>query len=526
MKRLLLFTMLFGFVLSCSESPKNEANKVTFEYQDIPLSEKIKKATESDYLKNLGFTDDDVSLVSDYYKQHEFKTLWINDSTLSEQGRSIKELMANPVSIGLPRNRSALKESFNYIQDELVITLALCQSLYDLKHGYFDLEEKKYLERKNITLDSMRFLTSFKETDELKKAFVAFGPDDTAYVSLANGLRNFTDLYPMDTSNFEVMSIKKDSVEAPIRAAKSLVSKGYLKEFSVDTSLLNPALRTFQIHNGLKPDAVIGKFTSKCLNESTEAKVYRILLSMEKIRTHEPYPKKFIRINIPEYMLRFYEDDTLRSEHNIVTGTYDNQTPELTSKLRKIVVYPYWNVPYSISSKEILPAVKYNPNYLAKHNYRIYKNGVEVDPSTVNWKPIKQNAFPFKVVQDPGPSNSLGILKFDFYNEHSVYFHDTPAKGLFGADVRSYSHGCMRTQYPLDLAKKILEYDYIPYKRNEMLPDSLDSILAREENYEIKLINRIPIYIEYRTVVSKNQHMIVHHDVYGRDEEYLKILMD
>ena len=216
----------------------------------------------------------------------------------------------------------------------------------------------------------------------------------------------------------------------------------------------------------------------------------------------------------------------IRDSHNIVVGTYQNQTPELTSKLRKIVAYPYWNVPYSISSNEILPAVKYNSGYLDKHNYKIYRKGELVDPSTVNWKEIHQSSFPFKVVQDPGRSNSLGIIKFDFANAHSVYFHDTPSKALFGADVRAYSHGCMRTQHPVDLARAIIERDEKRKKYIDIALDSLDSIMDRGSNREIKLKQQIPIYIEYVTVVRKGDEMITHIDIYGRDEEYLEILRE
>jgi murein L,D-transpeptidase YcbB/YkuD len=195
--------------------------------------------------------------------------------------------------------------------------------------------------------------------------------------------------------------------------------------------------------------------------------------------------------------------------------------------LNKIIAYPYWNVPYSISSEEILPAVKANPNYLARHRYTLYKNGDTIDPSTVDWKSIRQTSFPFKVVQDVGRSNSLGIIKFNFPNSHSVYFHDTPSKSLFGADVRAYSHGCMRTQNPVDLATRILERDVVGRKTNDVIiPDSLDSIMSRGKNYTIKLLDPIPVYIEYVSVARIGEQMITHIDIYGRDEEYLKIMME
>ena len=161
-----------------------------------------------------------------------------------------------------------------------------------------------------------------------------------------------------------------------------------------------------------------------------------------------------------------------------------------------------------------------------KHNYKLFKKGEEVDPYSVDWKKIRQNAFPYRVRQEPGPKNSLGIIKFDFYNKHSVYFHDTPSKSLFGVDVRAYSHGCMRTQNPVDLAKIILERDEYRNKFNEVIPDSLDSIFARNENYEIKLLSPVPIYVEYQSATRKGLGIALFLDIYGRDEEYLGLIRE
>lgn len=523
--RLLFAICLIFTLLSCGDSPKEEAKKITFELQDIPLSEKIKKGLESDYLENLGFDEQAIEFLNNYYKAHNYQAIWVNDSSLTVLGNRLKKIMGNPEIIGLPKNRNSHRESFNFIQDEFVITAALGKGIRDLKSGIIDFETKKQRPVHYTTTDSLDLVTSFN-VDSLEQEFIQFGPSDSTYQVLAKGLIDLHKKYPIDTSSFELVSIKYDSLEAFSKAEKALLSKGYLKQGAHDSLQIVAALMTFQEENGLKPDGVIGKYTSKCLNESTARKVHRILVAMDKIRAHAPYPEKFIRINIPEYKLRFYVNDSLKSEHNLVTGSYENQTPELESKLRKIVVYPYWNVPYSISSKEILPAVQRNVGYLAKNNYKVYKNGEEIDPYSVNWKKIRQNAFPYKVIQQPGVRNSLGVIKFDFNNSHSVYFHDTPSKGLFGADVRAYSHGCMRTQNPVELGRQILFYDSIPNrKRNDITPDSLDSLLTLEENYEILLKDKIPIFIEYISVVrSPEQKMIIMHDVYGRDEEYIKII--
>ncbi len=499
-----------------------------FEDQNLPIEEKMKIAISEDYLAQIGLPDSTFHFLNSYYSQRGYKPRWINDSTLTETGSSLKHVFEHPYSVGIPKGRLIRCKSDNFIHDEIIITLGLAQSMYDLRNGLIDYEAKKKKPKRFVDPGDFDELATFNDTGDIRLQFLRFGPKDSIYEILATGLVDLLDHYPLDTTTFEVKSAKYDSTMAIEKARVALVSKGYLKDGIHDSLGIAEGLTKFQIANGLKPDGVVGKYTSKALNESTYHKVERILLAMDKIRSREARPEKYIYINIPEYKLRLYVNDSLKSAHNIVVGKPENQTPELRSRLKKIVVYPYWNVPYSISSKEILPALKYNSGYLAKHNYKIYKNGVEVDPSTVNWKSIRQNAFPYKVVQSPGPKNSLGILKFDFYNEHSVYFHDTPAKALFGVDVRAYSHGCMRTQNPIDLAKKILHYDSIsPWKYNKMRPDSLDTLLGRKENYEISLMDPIPIFVEYQTVTRDPENkMVVYIDIYGRDEEYLKIMRE
>lgn len=526
MKKIASLLLLALLLFACSEAQKSKEEIQSFEHQNIPLSEKLKKATNSDYLNSIGIPQLAHQFVRSYYEQRGFKARWSSDKALSKEGSAVKAALKNKVALGIPSHRFEYGKTKNFIQDEIWLTAALSMTVNDLEKGIIDYENKKQRKVTCISASAFDQKVKFDPSKEIREQFLAFGPQDSTYQVLGKGLIRFLDRYPMDTTTFDVKSVKIDSNEAITKTRLALISKGYFPASVKDTTGVLDSLKTFQLHNGLKPDGVIGKYTSKALNESTFHKVERILLAMDKIRSDREYPNKYIRINIPEYKLRLYINDSLKSDHNIVVGKYENQTPQLESKLRKIVVYPYWNVPYSISSKEILPALKYNSGYLAKHNYKIYKSGEEVDPSTVDWKSIRQNAFPYKVVQDPGRANSLGVIKFDFYNEHSVYFHDTPSKGLFGADVRAYSHGCMRTQHPVDLAKEILHRDSLRFKGNEMIPDSLDSILDRKTdfNYAIQLLDPIPIFIDYVSVARDKDRMVVHVDIYGRDEEYLKIM--
>lgn len=522
--RPLVYIMAVLLLFGCG-SENDPSPIVPFEQDDIPLTEKMKKAVDANYIAHLGLPDSAAVYLRNFYAERDYQPLWINDSMLTDLGERMTYVLKKPEQLGVPAGRHKRGSGKNFVQDEILNTYLIAQILPDLQEGIVDFEEKK---KRPVRLTDAKQLSDQLKLDpkkDVRVQFLDFGPKDSNYMVLGKGLINLVDTYPMDTTTFKVHTIKKDTAEAIKRATAALISKGYLTEDN-DTSKMFAALKVFQIHNGLKPDAVIGKYTSKALNESTAHKRDRIILAMDKIRSRDERPDKYIHINIPEYKLRFYVNDSVKSDHNIVVGKYANQTPELTSKLKKIVAYPYWNVPYSISSKEILPAAKRNSDYFARHNYKVYRKGELVDPLTVNWKGIRQSSFPFKVVQDPGRSNSLGIIKFDFPNSHSVYFHDTPSKALFGADVRAYSHGCMRTQHPVDLAKIILENDYKdPDDQLEAL-DSLDSIMSRGVHRTIKIADPIPIFVEYTSVARKGQEMITYIDIYGRDEEYLKILTE
>ena len=518
----LIFISLLLF--SCSPEEK-EVVIIPFEFQEISVNKKVVIALSQEYLINSGFPDSSINYLTSFYSKRNYAPKWVNDSMLTTIGEKLKSTLKKPHTFGLPSGRYQFIETENYIQDEINLTLSLAQVMYDLDSGIIDFDNK--LKKPNCFV-APSILEEFEFDSEinLSQQLLSKGPNDSTFFALGQGLTKLIDSLPLDTTTFNVESIKHDTLYAVKKTRVALVSKGYLADSIMDSTLIITALQEFQIDNGLKPDGVIGKYTSMALNESTYHKMERILLAMDKIRNRNQRPKKYIYINIPEYKLRFYINDSLKSEHNIVVGKLGNETPELTSKLRKIVVYPYWNIPYSISSKEILPHLKRDPGYLAKHNYKLLKNKEEVDPYSVNWSKVRQNAFRYKIRQEPGPKNSLGIVKFDFYNKHSVYFHDTPSKSLFGVDVRAYSHGCMRTQNPVDLAKAILERDEYRNKLNEMTIDSLDTLFARGENYELKLLDPVPIYIEYLSVTRVSNNMQMYLDIYGRDEEYIKIMRE
>src|SRR5262249_49071097 len=130
-------------------------------------------------------------------------------------------------------------------------------------------------------------------------------------------------------------------------------------------------------------------------------------------------------VNIPEFRLHVFEEDSEVMTMNTVVGARGTRTVTFTDTLTQIVFSPSWSVPSNIVQKEILPAMAKDRSYLAKHDMEIV-GGSAGDPD---------------IRQRPGASNALGRVKFLFPNSYSIYMHDTPTRGLFANEARAASHG-------------------------------------------------------------------------------------
>lgn len=482
-----------------------------------PLKTRIQLALDKSYLNELGIDDENAALITDFYKSRGYKPVWANDSTLTKLGQKMDTILRKPNCIGIPNNRWKLnaKKQKEIIAQELLLTAKLGFAANDLQNGLLDTAKQAM---KPLLWSGLNHWD--KQLDTVSNWgywFAQMGNFRSDYKQLAVGLYAMAYNRSFSDRKFDLPTMKEDSARCYNLAKESLIDKGYLEKDAVDTVFLN-ALEAFQVDNGLKPDAVIGNYTRKALEESEQTKIDRVILSMERWRWRDKFPDRYIWINIPEYMLRLYYNDSLLSQHRVVVGKIDTKTPQLESKITSIISYPYWTVPYSITSKEILPALKNNPGYLAKNHYKLLKGDTEIDPYSVNWKKIPKNTFPYKVRQEPGTWNSLGIIKFEFSNPFGVYVHDTPSKGLFGTDVRSYSHGCIRCNLPDSLARFILRRD-----DQRITCDSLDSMIYKEQHRSIRLKKSVPIKVDYITVASAPDGKLTFHpDIYGRDAAYLK----
>ena len=254
-----------------------------------------------------------------------------------------------------------------------------------------------------------------------------------------------------------------------------------------------------------------GKTTAK--KRAPEARLaQRILYNMEMWRwMPEDLGKLHVLANLPEYMKRVVKDGKVIHEERIIIGKIENQTPLFSDEMDHIVFHPYWGVPDSIKVKEIWPSLAGSGQVLNKYGLKIQRGGRDIDPRSVNWSStdIRQ----FTVLQPPGPSNVLGVVKFMFPNKHQVYMHDTPTKNLFNSAQRTFSHGCMRVRNPVRFAEVILEQD------KGWDAGRVGSLVkGGPQNNHIYLDRKIPVHVTYFTaVVGADGKLQTFPDVYGHE---------
>jgi len=253
------------------------------------------------------------------------------------------------------------------------------------------------------------------------------------------------------------------------------------------------ALADFQKQAGLRADGVLSDQTVAALAMPRSTRLESdIIAQMERWRwLPSDLGENRIVVNIPEYKMRVMHGDKLAYEARVIVGKPESATPIFSHRMEHVVVNPSWFVPPSILKKEFLPGLANDPTYAARRGYVVTrgKNGS------------------ISVRQPPGERNALGWIKFMFPNDHAVYLHDTPNRGLFGAGKRAFSHGCVRVENPFALADQVLG--------PEWTSERLKRLIGSGER-TIKLPQPLPIHLVYETIVVDAAGTVTtFDDIYG-----------
>lgn len=277
------------------------------------------------------------------------------------------------------------------------------------------------------------------------------------------------------------------------------------------------ALQAFQARHGLTADGVLGAGTLAALEVPPDARVRQVALTMERLRwTPLLQGPRMIVVNIPEYVLRAYEVVDGRIEVRlsmrvIVGKALDHATPLFDERLRSIEFSPYWNVPASIARRETVPRLRRDPAHWARQGFEFVAGDGSVDTALTPAKLDAVLAGRLRIRQRPGPANALGDIKFVFPNRDNIYLHHTPSVGLFARERRDFSHGCIRVEDPVALARFVMAG--MPGWDEARIRAQMGAGLSTP----VALRDPLPVLIAYGTVLVKQGRPHFFADVYRHD---------
>jgi L,D-transpeptidase YcbB len=240
----------------------------------------------------------------------------------------------------------------------------------------------------------------------------------------------------------------------------------------------------------------------------------KLLLNLEQWRwMPDTLGDFYIWVNIPEFTLRVVKGGNIIHAERVVVGKRDTPTPVFSQNLEQIIFHPSWGVPESIKRQDVLPSlIRGSTRIFTFYHLRIQRGGRDIDPASIDWSTADIRNF--HVYQPPGENNVLGNIKFRFPNKHDVYMHDTPQKNLFNADVRAFSHGCMRVRHPERLAELVLAEDQgWPANRVAAAIGA-----GGVQNNQINIERNIPVHITYFTAaVDMDGKLKLFADIYDHE---------
>jgi len=277
------------------------------------------------------------------------------------------------------------------------------------------------------------------------------------------------------------------------------------------------AVKRFQRRHGLQIDGILGRETIVRMNQPISLRVLQLELALERYRW---LPRQFanppIAVNIPEFRLHSLRGQPapLISMKVVVGKAYRRRTPTFAQDMRYIIFRPYWNVPYSIVRHELIGKILRDREYLAANDFEVVDNdGNIVTDGYVSddiLSGLRSGAL--EVRQKPGPTNSLGLVKFMFPNRYNVYMHGTPATELFARARRDFSHGCIRVEDPVTLAAWVLR------DQPEWDVERIRAAMNGDRTFQVNLIKPVPVLILYTTaVVQPDGEVRFFDDIYGYD---------
>ena len=480
------------------------------------------------------------------YGQTGLQPLWVTKDGPGEKAERLLTVLKNCRADGLDPEQyhaSQITSLWNdktpeaLIKLDTLLTLAFIKYAHDARGGrtlFTTNAPPLAVKDKNApAFDALeRVKTAFSSPD-LTQFLAGLLPPHRYYRNLRIALPYYQHLaaaggWPLVDSGKTIHPGEQDSRIPTITTRLQI--EGFLQSTATDATrydkTLVQAVTQFQLRHGLTGDGVIGKSTINAMNIPAEKKIRQILINLERWRWQDhDLGRKYVVVDIAGFTLEGIADDTVILEMPVIVGTRQNETPVFSDQIKYMELNPFWNIPPSIARNEMLNELRKNPRYLSDNHIRLFNDWTseakEINPLSIDWKQISPKQMgQFKLRQEPGKKNALGLIKFVFPNNYSVYMHDTPARALFQRSSRAFSHGCIRLEKPVKLADFLMsgfENDWSMERYHEIIDTGKRTI--------IRLPEPLPVHITYQTARSDQKGTTFFHtDIYDRDRMLEQIL--
>lgn len=494
--------------------------------------------------QEISITNENLCLAA-IYKATGMKPLWVTENGPGEKAAIIRQFLENSETEGLrPTDYNVAGIQFLWQSDrpehlaqlDTQLSLQLLKYAHDVSHGRilpFKTDPELFAEAGDKHFKPILVINKALTVTDLAGYLANLPPSNEYYRKLREALHFYTKI--AKSGGWEKIANGKilhpgDQDERIRQIRQRLVETGELSppvenKILYDDALI-PLVKKFQKKFGLKEDGIIGRDTLSALNTPPESIIDKIILNMSRWRWQKKeLGRRYIIVNTANYKLNAMEDGREILTLEVIVGKLQHQTPVFSSQVQYVDFNPFWNIPPSIAAKEELPELRKDPFYLVNRKVRLFsdwqEDGVELDSTTIDWLTVTEDEMKgYKLRQDPGPWNALGSVKLVFPNKYDVYIHGTPAQGLFEHNKRNFSHGCIRVNKPLELARFALAEE-----QDEWSMKKIEETVAKGGRKVVSISSPLTIHITYQTAWVDNEGTVhFNSDVYGRDMILAEIL--
>ncbi len=477
----------------------------------------------------------DAHALRELYRSRAYEPMWLDGDEPTDRASALQAAIADAGAHGLRPERYTLADTTtpdgtdnDTLADwDLLYSITLLRYGVDVHTGQVRSGKvNRSVDHGRTAVDPLVILRDAAASDDLTAYLAGLAPRNPSYRGLQEALRQYRSAAAAGgwspLPNGPTLKPGMSDRRVPALRAQ-LGAMGLLENEDGDSPVYDSdlvlAVEQFQHRHGLATDGVVGPKTRAALSVTAPERVQQIIVNMDRWRwMPADLGQNHVFVNLAAFELNAVEDGEAALTMRVVVGKRRRQTPSFSDEISYLDFNPYWHVPYSIATRDILPKARRNPGYLANSGIRVLVGGRQISPWDVNWDNVGRGNFPFRFRQDPGRRNALGRVKFMFPNRHSVYLHDTPSKGLFARSARAYSSGCVRVERPFDLAQWLLRDEGWSRER-------IDGLVSRSRNRVVRLSDPVPVHLAYFTAFVDGDGVVqFREDLYGHDARHAKAL--